>query len=146
MNEHKLKLSKMNTFFFTQLTWENVGGLPGLAMTLRDSGKSNLSLYGPRNIQQLISATRFFLYQEKLQFECVGFTGDEEEKYEDENLTIWPVVLQGLYNSLWYSWDKIMSSAPSCDHFSHHGEIICLLATTFSEKVAKLAASYRAQW
>ena len=67
-----------------------------MAMTLRDSGKMSLTLHGPSNLSQFMNATRFFFYKDKMEFECVGFHGAKEEKYEDENLTIWPVVLQGL--------------------------------------------------
>lgn len=66
-----------------------------MAMTLRDNGKSEIGLNGPNNLSGFIHATRFFLYHERLKFDCVGFTGKEGEKYEDENLTIWPVLLYG---------------------------------------------------
>ncbi|XP_078348561.1 zinc phosphodiesterase ELAC protein 2-like [Oculina patagonica] len=92
-NEHKLRLTRVNNIFFTRICWEYIGGLPGVTMTLRDNGKSDIGLNGPSNLPHFIHATRFFLYHEKLKFDCVGFTGREGEKYEDENLTIWPVLL-----------------------------------------------------
>ena len=64
-----------------------------MAMTLRDNGKSDIGLHGPATLSDFIKATRFFLHCEKLKFDCVGFSGEKDEKYEDENLTIWPVVL-----------------------------------------------------
>lgn len=94
-NQHKLKLTRVNNIFFTRICWEYIGGLPGLAMTLRDNGKSDVGLLGPNNLPQFIHATRFFLFHERLKFDCVGFTGREGEKYKDENLTIWPVLLNG---------------------------------------------------
>ena len=45
--EHKLKLAKIENMFFTHTSWKNVGGLPGVALTLQDSGCSNISLHGP---------------------------------------------------------------------------------------------------
>jgi len=62
-------------------------------MTLRDNGKSDVGLLGASNLPQFIHATRFFLFHERLKFDCTGFTGREGEKYEDENLTIWPALL-----------------------------------------------------
>ena len=29
---------------------------------------------------------------------CVGFTGSDGEEYKDENLTIWPVIINGRYD------------------------------------------------
>ena len=66
-----------------------------MAMTLRDNGRSRLSLYGPENVGEFIETTRFFLHQEKIRFDCMGFNGSEGEKFEDENITIWPVILSG---------------------------------------------------
>ena len=64
-------------------------------MTMRDFGKSDIRLNGPSTLSHFIHATRFFLYHENLKFDCVGFTGEDVEKYEDENVTIWPVLLNG---------------------------------------------------
>lgn len=97
-NEQKLKLSKLNNIFLTRICWEYVGGLPGMAMTLRDNGKSEIKLLGPSNLSDFIHATRFFLYHESLKFDCVGFTGSDGEEYKDENLTIWPVIINGRYD------------------------------------------------
>lgn len=94
-NQHKLRLTRVNNIFFTRICWKYIGGLPGFAMTLRDNGKSDVGLLGPSNLPQFIHATRFFLFHERLKFDCTGFTGGEGEKYEDENLTIWPVLLNG---------------------------------------------------
>ena len=94
-NQHKLRLTRVNNIFFTRLCWEYIGGLPGMAMTLRDNGKSDIGLLGPSNLPQFIHATRFFLFHENLKSDCTEFTGREGEKYEDENLTIWPVLLSG---------------------------------------------------
>ncbi|CAH3015232.1 unnamed protein product [Porites evermanni] len=99
-NEQKLKLSKLNNIFLTRICWEYVGGLPGMAMTLRDNGKSEIKLLGPSNLSDFIHATRFFLYHESLKFDCVGFTGSDGEEYKDENLTIWPVIINGSSKSL----------------------------------------------
>ncbi|KAJ7372606.1 Zinc phosphodiesterase ELAC protein 2 [Desmophyllum pertusum] len=74
-------------------------------MTLRDNGKSEIGLNGPNNLSGFIHATRFFLYHERLKFDCVGFTGKVGEKYEDENLTIWPVLLYETH-SIRRNWSK----------------------------------------
>ncbi|XP_067043243.1 zinc phosphodiesterase ELAC protein 2-like isoform X1 [Acropora muricata] len=94
-NEHKLKLTKINNIFLTRLCWEYIGGLPGMAMTLRDNGKSDIRLNGPSNLSDFIRATRFFLHHESLKFDCTGYNGGDDESYEDENLRIEPVIING---------------------------------------------------
>ena len=49
-NEHKVKLSGMEHIFVTQNTWENVGGMPGMLLTLQDSGTPSINIYGPPGI------------------------------------------------------------------------------------------------
>lgn len=66
-----------------------------MAMTLRDNGRANLGLHGPENIKDFIRATRFFLFHEKLHFDCVGYGGDDQDVYSDENMMICPVLLSG---------------------------------------------------
>ena len=79
-------------------------------MTLRDNGRSSLSLYGPENTSDFVKATRFFLHQEKLHFDCVDFSESEEHKYEDENVTIWPMVLTGTFRIARLLWDYLFLS------------------------------------
>ena len=46
-HEHKLKLSKLEHLFFTTNSWENVGGVPGVALTIQDVGVSGITLHCP---------------------------------------------------------------------------------------------------
>jgi ribonuclease Z len=48
--EHKVKLAKLEHLFFTKSSWKNLGGLPGLCLTLRDAGVSSVTLHGPNQI------------------------------------------------------------------------------------------------
>ncbi|XP_015768967.1 PREDICTED: zinc phosphodiesterase ELAC protein 2-like [Acropora digitifera] len=109
-NEHKLKLTKINNIFLTRLCWEYIGGLPGMAMTLRDNGKSDIRLNGPSNLSDFIRATRFFLHHESLKFDCTGYNGGDDESYEDENLRIEPVIINGKKQ------DAVFEASSSNDH------------------------------
>ena len=33
--------------FFTHTSWNNVGGLPGISLTVQDVGVPNITLHGP---------------------------------------------------------------------------------------------------
>jgi len=45
-----MKLSKLEHVFITHSNWLNIGGLPGLALTVQDVGVPNIELHGPQGI------------------------------------------------------------------------------------------------
>uniref|UniRef100_A0A3B5KZG8 Zinc phosphodiesterase ELAC protein 2 n=1 Tax=Xiphophorus couchianus TaxID=32473 RepID=A0A3B5KZG8_9TELE len=47
MQEHKLKAARLDNIFLTRLSWENVGGLSGMILTLKDTGVPECVLSGP---------------------------------------------------------------------------------------------------
>uniref|UniRef100_A0A3Q3GT16 Zinc phosphodiesterase ELAC protein 2 n=1 Tax=Kryptolebias marmoratus TaxID=37003 RepID=A0A3Q3GT16_KRYMA len=47
MQEHKVKASQLDNIFLTRMSWENVGGLSGMILTLRDIGVPECALSGP---------------------------------------------------------------------------------------------------
>uniref|UniRef100_A0A4W6CVR8 Zinc phosphodiesterase ELAC protein 2 n=1 Tax=Lates calcarifer TaxID=8187 RepID=A0A4W6CVR8_LATCA len=47
LQEHKLKAAQLDNIFLTSLSWENVGGLSGMILTLKDTGVPECVLYGP---------------------------------------------------------------------------------------------------
>lgn len=38
MSEHQVKMKRLKNLFFTSATWENIGGLAGLCMSLGNAG------------------------------------------------------------------------------------------------------------
>lgn len=101
-----MKLSRLEHIFITQPVWLNMGGLPGLALTIQDVGVSNINLHGPDGLvsalhrktssycsviassyflqDELFSATRRFVVLKDLQVtmaEC-------EEPFQDNLMTV----------------------------------------------------------
>ncbi|XP_050346444.1 ribonuclease Z, mitochondrial [Nymphalis io] len=60
-HEHRVKLSKLDHIFITNKTWRNIGGLPGLSLTLQDVGVPNITLHGPDGLDELYNATKRFV-------------------------------------------------------------------------------------
>ncbi|XP_060802731.1 ribonuclease Z, mitochondrial isoform X2 [Amyelois transitella] len=60
-HEHKVKLSRLEHIFITAKTWTNIGGLPGLSLTLQDVGVPKLTLHGPEGLDELYQATKRFV-------------------------------------------------------------------------------------
>lgn len=54
-HEHKVKLSRLDHIFITSKTWKNLGGLPGLSLTLQDVGVPNITLHGPEGLVIVLS-------------------------------------------------------------------------------------------
>ena len=56
--EHKLRVAgKLRRVLLTRLTWDAVGGLPGLLLTMSDAGHAgSLHVHGPRHTSQLVSS------------------------------------------------------------------------------------------
>lgn len=49
-HEHKVKLSRLEHIFITSKTWRNIGGLPGLSLTLQGVGVPRIVLHGPEGL------------------------------------------------------------------------------------------------
>lgn len=59
--EHRYKLLKLNNIFFTTSTWNNMGGLPGVALTMQDTGISEILLHGPKGTSDIFDAIKKFV-------------------------------------------------------------------------------------
>ncbi len=81
-NEHKMRLSKIEHIFLSNLSPEHtggpsyicllspmpmslrflcVGGLPGMILSLKDAGNVGVKLYGPPGLRKYLASTRFFM-------------------------------------------------------------------------------------
>lgn len=85
-HEHRTKLTRMEHIFLTRKTWNRVGGVPGLCLTLQEIGVPKLSLHGPAGIDDIFGATRKFVVLRNMQVdtpEC-----NEGEFWEDSVLRV----------------------------------------------------------
>lgn len=55
-HEHKMKLSKLEHIFITESCWGNIGGLPGVSLTIQDVGVPQITLHGPEGLVSIISS------------------------------------------------------------------------------------------
>uniref|UniRef100_A0A1B6E0U4 Zinc phosphodiesterase ELAC protein 2 n=1 Tax=Clastoptera arizonana TaxID=38151 RepID=A0A1B6E0U4_9HEMI len=82
-HEHKMKLSKLEHIFITYPTWENIGGLPGVALTIQDVGVPQFILHGPSGIDELFESTRKFVVLRDL---TVKMAECKKEKVYQDNV------------------------------------------------------------
>ena len=96
-HEHKLKLGKINNVFLTQLTWQCIGGLPGLLLTLREACKHSLSIHSPMGLSNFLRASQCFMPMYNLDLKCSEYDGKNGGIYKDENIIVKPIPIEGNY-------------------------------------------------
>ncbi|UZO24309.1 uncharacterized protein OCT59_016614 [Rhizophagus irregularis] len=103
--QNKLRLVKTKNIFLTRVNWECVGGLPGMLLTLADTGTKDIKIFGGENLTHFLTATRGFVMRSTMSVETHEFQEDGME-FKDENLTILPVFL-------YPEWQKNITSSSS---------------------------------
>uniref|UniRef100_A0A8C6UDR1 Zinc phosphodiesterase ELAC protein 2 n=1 Tax=Neogobius melanostomus TaxID=47308 RepID=A0A8C6UDR1_9GOBI len=58
MQEHKLKAARLDNILLTRLSWENVGGLSGMILTLKETGVPECVLSGPPQLVRKSTSTK----------------------------------------------------------------------------------------
>lgn len=85
-HEHKTKLARLEHIFMTRTSWQRIGGLPGLSLTVQDSGVPKLALHGPPGLDELFRAMRRFVILKDLKVEAIDC--DANRSYDDSVLRI----------------------------------------------------------
>lgn len=84
--EHHLRLTKLENVFFTTPTWKNMGGFPGMILTIQDMGVPELRLHGPRGIYEIFDAVKPFVSLKNLN--VVEANCSEDNCYVDDCMRI----------------------------------------------------------
>uniref|UniRef100_A0A665TAZ6 Zinc phosphodiesterase ELAC protein 2 n=1 Tax=Echeneis naucrates TaxID=173247 RepID=A0A665TAZ6_ECHNA len=93
MQEHKLKAAHLDNIFLTRLSWENVGGLSGMILTLKDTGVPECVLSGPPQLENYINAIKSFSGPlEDIKLSVRPYTA---ETYTDDTMTVHQVPIFG---------------------------------------------------
>lgn len=85
-HEHKTKLTKLEQVFVTYPSWENIGGLPGLALTLQDVGVPVINIYGQQVIDDMFASTRKFVILRDLAINVLD--AQTHSSFEDNTMTV----------------------------------------------------------
>lgn len=97
MQEHKLKAARLDNIFLTRLCWENVGGLSGMILTLKDTGVPECVLSGPPQLENYLSAIKSFSGPlDDIKLSVRPYTDDT---YSDETMTVTQVPVFARSNS-----------------------------------------------
>ncbi|KAK4874327.1 hypothetical protein RN001_013687 [Aquatica leii] len=133
-HEHKMKLAKLEHIFVTQSTWNNIGGLPGTALTIQDVGVPQITLHGPQGLDEIFTATRRFVILRDLNIEVVEC--NEKTMFEDNVMKVQYVPITktnnvikdnseivnkniGKKNQTWYDSTLLKDVEDSIDYYAH---------------------------
>uniref|UniRef100_A0A9J8BK35 Zinc phosphodiesterase ELAC protein 2 n=1 Tax=Cyprinus carpio carpio TaxID=630221 RepID=A0A9J8BK35_CYPCA len=91
LNCRLIKIARLDNIFLTRMSWETVGGLSGMILTLKDTGVPQCVLSGPPQLEKYLQAIRVFSGQlEDIKLAVRPYT---EPQYKDETMTVSQVPL-----------------------------------------------------
>ncbi|XP_032995487.1 zinc phosphodiesterase ELAC protein 2 isoform X2 [Lacerta agilis] len=93
MQEHKLKVARLDNIFITRMNWANVGGLSGMILTLKETGVPKCVLSGPPQLQNYLEAIKVF--SGPLKGIDIAVRPHSDPEYRDETMTVYQVPLVG---------------------------------------------------
>ncbi|XP_034830512.1 ribonuclease Z, mitochondrial isoform X2 [Maniola hyperantus] len=111
-HEHKVKLSRLDHIFITNKTWRNIGGLPGLSLTLQDVGVPNITLHGPEGLDELYNATKRFVIMKEMSVKMAKCSSSED--FKDNVMTV-KYVLMGPKGNIFQTDPKPAAKKPKLD-------------------------------
>ncbi|XP_018366735.1 PREDICTED: ribonuclease Z, mitochondrial isoform X1 [Trachymyrmex cornetzi] len=56
--EHKYKLIKLEHVFITSATWNNLGGMPGMLLTIQDAGVPKINIHCPKGTMEIFNTIK----------------------------------------------------------------------------------------
>ncbi|XP_069883027.1 zinc phosphodiesterase ELAC protein 2 [Dipodomys merriami] len=86
MQEHKLKVARLDNIFLTRMHWANVGGLCGMILTLKETGLPKCVLSGPPQLEKYLEAIKIF--SGPLKGIDLAVRPHTAPEYKDETMTV----------------------------------------------------------
>uniref|UniRef100_A0A452V7T1 Zinc phosphodiesterase ELAC protein 2 n=1 Tax=Ursus maritimus TaxID=29073 RepID=A0A452V7T1_URSMA len=89
MQEHKLKVARLDNIFLTRMHWCNVGGLCGMILTLKETGLPKCVLSGPPQLEKYLEAIKIF--SGPLKGIDLAVRPHSAPEYKDETMTVFQI-------------------------------------------------------
>uniref|UniRef100_A0A4W3I530 Zinc phosphodiesterase ELAC protein 2 n=1 Tax=Callorhinchus milii TaxID=7868 RepID=A0A4W3I530_CALMI len=89
MQEHKLKVARLDNIFLTRMSWQNVGGM---ILTLKDTGVPKCVFSGPPQFDKYLAAIKSF--SGSLQGIELAVRPYTEPEYTDDTMTVYQPITQ----------------------------------------------------
>ena len=122
-------LSQLTNIFVTSKTWNNIGGLPGMCLSIRGAGSPDVRLHGPVGIMKMYEATENFVIL--FDFRVMYHNPENEPVYSDSAITVKHVPLKAEIDKPIISPEpKYCKWVPDMD-FTNKGNAIYINLCTF---------------
>ncbi|XP_044309752.1 zinc phosphodiesterase ELAC protein 2 [Varanus komodoensis] len=108
MQEHKLKVARLDNIFLTRMNWANVGGLSGMILTLKETAVPKCILSGPPQLKNYLEAIRVF--SGPLKGIELAVQPHTDPAYQDDTMTVYQVPLVGKKPE---DWERLPPRSPS---------------------------------
>ncbi|KAL2765866.1 zinc phosphodiesterase ELAC protein 2 isoform 3 [Daubentonia madagascariensis] len=94
MQEHKLKVARLDNIFLTRMHWCNVGGLCGMILTLKETGLPKCVLSGPPQLEKYLDAIKIF--SGPLKGIDLAVRPHSAPEYKDETMTVYQIPIYSI--------------------------------------------------
>ncbi|XP_063484388.1 zinc phosphodiesterase ELAC protein 2 isoform X8 [Symphalangus syndactylus] len=94
MQEHKLKVARLDNVFLTRMHWSNVGGLSGMILTLKETGLPKCVLSGPPQLEKYLEAIKIF--SGPLKGIELAVRPHSAPEYKDETMTVYQIPIHSV--------------------------------------------------
>nr|XP_031530675.1 zinc phosphodiesterase ELAC protein 2 [Vicugna pacos] len=94
MQEHKLKVSRLDNIFLTRMHWYNVGGLCGMILTLKETGLPKCVLSGPPQLEKYLEAIKIF--SGPLKGIDLAVRPHSAPEYKDDTMTVFQIPIHSV--------------------------------------------------
>lgn len=84
--EHKYKLIKLEHVFITSATWSNLGGMPGMLLTIQDAGVPKMNVHAPKGTMEIFNTIKKIVLLPILKIHEAKC--DESEPYVDPVMSV----------------------------------------------------------
>lgn len=84
--EHKYKLIKLEHIFVTSTSWNNIGGMPGMLLTIQEAGVPKINIHAPKGTVEIFDAVKKFVMLQALKIHEAKC--DELEPYTDSVMSV----------------------------------------------------------
>ncbi|XP_011335236.1 ribonuclease Z, mitochondrial isoform X2 [Ooceraea biroi] len=85
-HEHKCRLVKLEHIFVTSASWNNLGGVPGMLLTLQNVGVPGINVHGPKGSIEIFNALKRFVQLTDLKIHEAKC--DELKTFQDQVMTV----------------------------------------------------------
>lgn len=109
LNENRIRLSRLKTIFLTGTlnSWSQIGGLPGLFLTISDSTKKDIEVYANCGsvLSYIVATWRYFVFRKGVELKVSE--AEDGKLIADTNIMVKPIKIQSKAGPVQFSSETV---------------------------------------